>query len=350
MQSNPPPEFTLLMTCVGGELAAQAVLLMKRSQRFRIRVVGVDASVDSVGRYFVDSFHVVPRGDAPNYVEEIARVAGSTGTQLILPASDEEAIALAGRRSLVERDGCKLACTDVETIRTMASKAATYRWLERHGFAVPRWHVVGSVPDLESRLAALLSEFGEAVVKPSEARGGRGAIVVRSDIQGAQPQPGTREIHADPHTFRTQMLSDYAQHLPAIVMQRLREPVHDLDLLGWQGRPLRVVPRRRLDSRRPNEGHVFVGNEELLILGRKLIAELRLSWLYDCDVMYDGSGTPYVVEMNPRPSGSVSVTATAGVPLFDDLVALARGEDVPEHQLPLGRVVVPYRALHTSSA
>ena len=345
MPLSRPAEFTVLATCIGGELAPQSVLLMQQSRRHRIRVVGVDASADAPGRHLVDEFHVVPRGDDPGYVEAVARIARQAKVDLVLPLSDEEAVALAGARGAIEEGSRRLACTDVETIRVMASKEKTYRWLAAHGFAVPEWTVVDDARDLEGRIDDILGRRGEVVVKPSEARGGRGAVVIRRDISGVQRLPGMREIHADPRSFRTELLADYAQHLPAIVMQRLAEPVHDVDLLGWQGKPLRVIPRRRLDSMRPNEGHTVLDSKLLDAIGRRLIQELRLNWLYDCDAMFDAAGTPYVVEINPRPSGSVGVSVTAGVPLFDDLVSLAKGEPVADVDVPFGRVVVPYRAL-----
>ena len=350
MPSNNSPAFTILMTCIGGELAAQSILLMRGSTRHRIRVVGVDASPSPAARRLVDEFHVVPRGTDPAYVPAIARIAKATGANLVLPSSDEEAVALSTGRAAVEHQGCQLACTDATTIQMLTSKAATYAWLKTKGIATPVWDVAQTASDVERMLKPLLAQRGSAVVKPSEARGGRGAVVVRSDITGIHPQEGTREIHADPHSFLTKLLPDYAENFPAIVMQRLMEPVHDLDMLGWRGKPIRVVARRRLDSLRPNEGHQLIGSPALTALGTHLISALNLSWLYDCDVMHDEAGVPYVVEINPRPSGSVAVSVTAGVPLFDDMVSLALGQPVEALEIPTGQIVVPYRGLHVGTA
>ena len=337
--------FTLLLTCVGGELSSQVILSLKQSTRYRVRIVGIDSSPHATARHFVDAFHVVPAGTAPNYVDAVRDVVRRETVNLLLPTSDEEALALADDRDAIESLGCQLACTDAKVIRMLSSKSETYAWLDSRGIATPEWHVVHTLKDLTARADAMLAKLGEAVVKPSQTRGGRGAVVIRTDIDGIHPVAGTREIHADPRSFREQLLPVYGEHLPAVVMQRLLEPVHDLDMLAWRGRPLRVIPRRRLDSARPNEGHEIVHRPELIELGRTLIAGLGLSWLYDCDVMYDSAGTPFVVEINPRPSGSVAVTAAAGVPIFEDLIALALGQEVDEIEPPFGRIVVPYRAL-----
>jgi predicted ATP-grasp superfamily ATP-dependent carboligase len=96
----------------------------------------------------------------------------------------------------------------------------------------------------------------------------------------------------------------------------------------------------------PNDGHILIGDETLINLGERLIEIFQLSWLYDCDVMYDSQGRPCVIEVNPRQSGSISVSIAAGIPIFDDLISLAIGEIVDRSkELPVKCRVVPYKSL-----
>ncbi|MEW5728908.1 MAG: ATP-grasp domain-containing protein [Pseudomonadota bacterium] len=335
--------FTLLMTCVGGELAPQMIRMLKDSTRHRVRVVGVDTRADAAGRHFADHFVVVPRGDAPGYVDVIAGLVARHGVDLVLPTSDEEAMALARGRDRIEKDGCRLACTDTATLEIVNDKAACYRKLAELGIAVPRWREVHDMDGLRAAVAAFEALGTDFVVKPTALRGGRGVCVVTRSVTGVQSISGGRELHMDPASFRASHLDGFADVLPAIVMDRLVDPVHDLDMLAWKGRALRVVPRRRVDSVLPNEGHTIVDNPDLLELGRRLIEGLGLSWLYDCDIMYDCEGRPMILEINPRPSGSVAATIAAGVPLLDDMISLCKGEPLPEVASPAGRVVVPYK-------
>ena len=61
--------------------------------------------------------------------------------------------------------------------------------------------------------------------------------------------------------------------------------------------------------------------------------------------MYDQTGRPIVIEINPRPSGSYAMTMEAGVPLLDDLISLAKGEPIPDIDMPIGQLIVPFRSL-----
>ena len=86
-------------------------------------------------------------------------------------------------------------------------------------------------------------------------------------------------------------------------MSKLKEPVYDLDMLDWKGRTLRVIPRKQFNSAVPNDGHIIVKDHNLIELGKKIISKFKLSWLYDCDIMYDQNNIPQILEINPRPSG-----------------------------------------------
>ena len=337
--------FTILLTCVGGEMSPQMIRSLKSSGRHDVTVLGVDTQAEATGRHFADAFATVPAGTATDYVDVIAELVARHGVDLVLPCSDEEALSLARHRGKVEDQGCRLACIDVDVLEIFADKAATHERLHELGLPVPAWQRADSLEAIRAAVASMLAEHGEAVVKPASARGGRGVCVIRSDLSGARPCAGARETHMDRGTFDRDYVETFSDALPAIVMQRLSSPVYDIDMLAWQGRPIRVVPRRRVNSALPNEGHTIVEDEVLMDLGRRIIENFSLSWLYDCDVMRDADGRPYVIEINPRPSGSIAATVAAGAPLLDDLISLARDLPLPDVEIPFGRVVIPYKAI-----
>ncbi len=80
----------------------------------------------------------------------------------------------------------------------------------------------------------------------------------------------------------------------------------------------------------------------LLDLAERITAALKLSWLYDYDLMTNKRGEAVPIEINPRPSGSIAAAILAGVPFYDDLIALANGKSVAEIKLPSDVAVIPY--------
>ena len=108
-------------------------------------------------------------------------------------------------------------------------------------------------------------------------------------------------------------------------MERLSAPAYDIDVLARDGKVLRAMPRRRLNPAGiPFTGGVLTPTKPLLTLARAhhrgIQAVLALRLRRD-----DRSARqrPVPIEINPRPSGSIAAAILAGVPFYDDLIALA---------------------------
>lgn len=339
--------FRLLLTSVGGAMSPLTIRTLQASDRHSVRVIGVDQSGDAIGRHFADDFARVPAGSDPGYVDALLTVADRYGADLILPCSDEEALALAAALPRVEAAGHRLACAPEATLRCMSDKSAAFRLLGDHGLPVPQWRTADRPEDVADAVEAVAAACGgEFAVKPVRSRGGRNVYVARADMDGAQACNDGRETHCDPTTFRRRFLDEVARMAPVTVMERLCPPAWDIDVLTWQGRVLRSAPRRRINPAGiPFKGGIVEADARLTALAERITEVLNLSWLYDYDIMSDTNGDPRVIELNPRPSGSIAAATAAGVPLLDDLVSLAMGQDLPAMAPPPTRTVLPYTAV-----
>ena len=56
---------------------------------------------------------------------------------------------------------------------------------------------------------------------------------------------------------------------------------------------------------------------------------MKLDGLHDIDLMTNSDGEPCVIEVNPRYSGSIAASLTAGVPLIDIAIFSMLGEVIP---------------------
>ena len=337
--------FTILVTCVGGDLGPQLMQQLKLNSRHNLKVIGVDADLNATGKFFCDEFSVVPHGDSSNYVAEINKLILLHNIDLVIPTSDEEAISLTSSREKIEINGCKLACVDSTTIEILSDKAKTYQFLKDKGVHVPVTKIIKDYDTLRVNVEEMYKDFGSFVLKPSVARGGRGVYIVSSLFKGIQYFDNKREIHCDFETFNSKLIGNLKDDFPLILMEKLNEPVIDIDLLAWKGVAKRIVSRKRVNSAVPNDGHIIIMDKSLRELANKLIEIFQLSWLYDCDVMYDSKGNPCVLELNPRQSGSISVSIAAGIPMLDDLISLAKGEPIEQIRLPVNKRVIPYKSL-----
>ena len=134
-----------------------------------------------------------------------------------------------------------------------------------------------------------------------------------------------REIHIPTKKLTDKYFSMYEKKFfPLVISERLNEPTFDLDMLGFKGKSIRVVSRKRLNPAEPNAGHIVKRISKLVNIGKKVIKKFNLSWLFDCDLMIDKKGNYKIIEINPRMSGSSVVSIEAGYPLFDDLISISR--------------------------
>ena len=337
---------TLMLTATGGVYSAQTVIQAQACARHNVRVVAVDAGDGGAARHVADVFAKVPPGNNPEYTDSICDIIQREKVNLVVPCSDEEALALGAARQKVEAAGATLACTKAETLAVFADKMKTYKALDDAGIAVADWRYVETTDAFETAFDELLASHGEVAVRPAVSRGGRDVFVIRQDLDEVESYLGGYELHMNLKTFQDEYLQRCLKKLPLIVAERLVTPAYDADILAWQGSAIHVVPRRRLDHTGNSQGYVILDHLEIIDIGRRLAELFNLSWLYDVDLMCDKAGRACVVEINPRPSGSFSMPIAAGVPILDDLISLYRGESVQAFPVPNAKKVIPYNGLY----
>lgn len=337
--------YTVILTSVGMEMMSDLILRLRHSEIHDLKVVAVDRRADSWGRYFADEFFSVDAWEPEAFADAVLDLAETRKADLVLPLVDEDVLALAPHAGRFAAIGCRLACNRSELVGAMTDKIQAYELMTHLGLPVPDWRAADTREHLLSAVEQMYGLYGEVVVKPASGQSSRGVSVVSGAVRGAQEYLGSREVHMDYDTFMMRFVDVYDSLFPVVVMKRLREPVHDLDILAWQGEAVRQVARRRRNTALPNEGHEILASGILEDLGRDIAEKLNLSWLIDCDVMFDENDAPCILELNPRPSYSVVVALAAGVPLLDEMISLARGMEVAPLSKPVSRLVLPFRTM-----
>lgn len=336
----------ILLTSVGGELSPNVILSAKNDKYLDITVIGTDLNPKALGKYFCDYFYKVPRPNKKKYIKKIAQICRTHKIDLVLPTSDEEALILSKYRNLIEVNNTKLACTDFKTIKIFNNKIYTYQKLNKLGFNKTDYIIIKNKFELSKKLKKILELYNEIICKPANSRGGRNVFLISKKIKGYKFFNEAREILTDVESFNLKFKKNLSSSYPLILMKKLKEPVYDIDMLAWKGNAIAVVPRKRFNSSVPNDGHTIVYDKKLIDMGKKIISEFNLSWLYDCDVMFDRNGNPHLLEINPRPSGSFAVSIAAGIPYIRYLIYLSKGIKIPKIKVNFNQRIVPYKNLY----
>ena len=339
--------YTIAITSIGGGLGTHLAKMLKKSRHKDLRVLGINQSKKTTAKVFLDAYEQVPSGKNRSYFKKIKKIIRKYKVKLIIPGSDEEALTLSKNIFEIKKNNCQLASVSYETLKIFSNKISTYKYLQLSKIPVPKFITAKNFDELMFKLKEIKDK--NFVIKPSISRGGRNVLVVRSDIKKKIEINNGRELHVPFKQFSAKILTQYKGKFPLVIMERLYAPTYDLDMLAHAGKPLRIVPRKRLNSAEPNEGHTIIYNKKLVGIGKKIISIFQLSWLYDCDFMLDKNGKFKVIEINPRISGSAVVSMEAGVPLIDDLISVARSKKIPKIKMPYGKIVYPYVGLVSST-
>ena len=281
-------------------------------------------------------------GKDTNYILKIINLTKKEKINLVLPTSDEEALVLAKNKKLFNKNNIHLACINYKELRILNNKQKTYTVLKEKGFNVAEWHNLASFEDFREKVEYYDKVYKKFVVKPKEGRGSRNIYIVSNENK-------KNKYLGLNYLSKKELFDKIGKNIKFsefIIMQKLNDPVVDIDLLGWKGKPLSVIPRQRINPVLPNMGHKILDDKKLLILGQKLIKSFNLSWLYDCDLMFNNKKEPVVIEINPRQSGSISVSIAAGYEIFKNLLKLhSKGKIIKEKKIH-SITIIPYKSLN----
>jgi carbamoyl-phosphate synthase large subunit len=154
------------VTGVGGGVG-QAVIHSLRLSSLSPHLLGLDASLWSVGLYQCDEARLVPGADDPTYAEALVAILAEHAIDALIPGTDTELPTLSDLRGRLAAQGCRTVVSSPEFVRIARDKLVCSKALGVAG--IPFAHTV-SAPKFAS--ACTEGSF-PAILKP---RGGSGSV------------------------------------------------------------------------------------------------------------------------------------------------------------------------------
>ena len=287
----------VLVTAAGGSGAVDVVRSLRAAGRYR--VVAADVAEYSAGFAFADARYVVPMGADPAFEGAAREILRRERPAFVVSSVDEEIPVF--HRLAAEADGTRVLTPRPEFCRLAHDKWECTRALEEAGVPVPRTYLAGDVP----------GDVYPAVVKPRTGRGSRGVAYPESPAELAEylrTAPGVP--------------SDY------IVQQRIAGAEYTVSAVVALGGPLlAVVPKEVLVKKGITHAAVTRDVPAIDEVCRRIQERLRADGPFNVQLMLSPDGVPYVFEVNPRFSTTVSLTMGAGVDEVDAIIRHAEGRD-----------------------
>jgi carbamoyl-phosphate synthase large subunit len=303
----------ILLTCVGG-LVAPGVIDSLRQLREVSRIIGTDLFEGAIGFHMADKGYVVPKGDSTEYIHVISDIIEREAVDVVIPFSDEEVVTLSRYKESFEAKGVAILCSPYEITSIAIDKGSMLTFLQEQGVPVPRF----CLPRKTAELAEAAKELGypskPVVVKPRLGRGGRGFKILQEEVDVLSSR--------DSQVMKLEWYVDAVQQhepLEVILMEYLPGDDYSVDVLADNGRPLFIVPRRRIKSiLGPSQvGEVF-WNQEIVDLVKLVVKIFGFNSNVNIQLKYSGRPNiaPNVYEINPRVSGTIVAGTAAGIDLL----------------------------------
>jgi carbamoyl-phosphate synthase large subunit len=332
----------LLITCVGGATMTSLIRCLRGSDNFNYILIGVDSISAGNANGLLDSYYKVPRGNHSEYVEKLLEIALKEKVEFILPGSDEEAISISRKIGMFNNVGIEAIVSSIDVLELISNKMETYKLLSNHDIKTPEYEVINSVEELKLALNKYRYPKNTVISKPSNGRGGRGLYVFEGmDTPPSWLGSGKREVRVGKDHITDDLLKEIAQG-ECLVMPMLTTPAYDVDVMAIKGDVEAIVVRKRINpSGIPFQGNIILCNKAIEKYCIGIAKILNLDGLHDIDLMTDDEGNACIIEVNPRPSGSLAATLIAGVPMIDIAILSLLKQKIPSVNIEDGITVLP---------
>jgi carbamoyl-phosphate synthase large subunit len=285
-------------------------------------VVAADAASHAPALQEADASVIVPKVDAPDYVDALLSVCAAHRIGMVLPLNDLELPVLAAAAPRFERAGIQAIVSSVGVIETGFDKWRTARIVEDSGLRAPLTYL--DLASAERALADGILRF-PVVVKP---RWGTASLAIElahdlEELRLARALVSRRIMRS----FLASVSQTDLERC-VLVQEMLRGDEYGLDIVNdLQGRYVTTFVKRKLLMRAgETDRAVTVDRPDLMAVGATIGARFGHVANMDCDCFVTDEG-PVVLEINPRFGGGYPFSHAAGANLPAALLAWATGAD-----------------------
>ncbi|MFD1685887.1 ATP-grasp domain-containing protein [Halobellus litoreus] len=295
----------VLTTAAGSDIGVGAIQSLEQAGH---NVVAVDMDSYSAGLYIADDAATVPPATHDDWPNAMSAIVQQYDVDVVIPLIDPELSELSRLREAL-CDTVPILTPRIQLVSSLQDKFEACKLLSKKGLPVPETCLASDAAHLSP------SDFPR-FVKPRVAHGSRGTYLAHS--------------MTDVEDFVEE--SQYPMD-DMLIQQYIEGTEYTSNVTVTQENELLSIVTKEVPIKRGNTiWGVTRNSPPIKNLCEDVYESLDPSGPLNVQQILAEDGTPYILEINPRFSGSSCLTVEAGVNEFDLLVRAALGEEVNRSQ------------------
>jgi carbamoyl-phosphate synthase large subunit len=320
----------VIVTACGAPGGPGIIKALRQVKERGIRIIGTDVRPIASGLLLSDEAYVVPHGQSKLYISAMSKLVEKTRADVILPLSSLELLPLS--KNIEAFNGTKVIVNKEKTLEIALNKKKCYDYLKTRNIPVPNYIAVQDFEELKEAAYALGYPENPVCFKPPISKGQRGFRILRRDtdlkklLLETKPNNTVTTLESV-----SSILSKGFEEL--LVMEYLSGPEYSVDSLVKNGESLIIVPRKRVETKLGiSSVGVVERNEQVTQIVRKINEIFKFDYNINVQLKYSADGTPKLVEINPRVSGTICLSSMAGpnLPYLAIKLALRENFSIPK--------------------
>lgn len=271
----------------------------KENMNIKGNFIGVDIDELAPALNFVDKKYIVPRLNSSEFIPTIIDICKKENIALIIPTIDTELEVYSKNKALIEKEtNTKVMVSDIDVISKVRDKIATYNFLKREGFDVPR---LITEQDIDNKNYTF-----PLFIKPLDGSSSINAFKIQNEkelmfFKDYVPNPMIQEF-ADGQEYCVDVFSDFDSNI------------------------ITTVPKLRLAHR---SGEItkskIVKDREIIELSKRLVEVLKPKGEINFDCIKTKDSIK-IIEINGRFAGGAPISFKAGANSPENLYKILLGE------------------------
>jgi carbamoyl-phosphate synthase large subunit len=302
-------DLTVLVTSAGNPGFVGALKGLRRNGERNIKIIAADCSSDAYGRLLADDFCIIPKASDPDYVPEIQWIIRRKKIDAVIPLSTPESIVLSERKGDLQ---ALAMVSDAPQVRHSSNKfLLSFQAKQKIGID-PIDYAICSFKNIGGYASYLGYPKKVLCVKPIDGYGSRGFIILDDNANTINQY--YNEKFTNRMSLKQFLCLFPGEDKEILIMKYVRGYEYTVDLLMRDQKVISGCVRRRDKVVGGISNQAIVVNRPDIIAWCSKIAEwFKLNYCIGVQLMEDGDGKLWPLEVNPRLQGTTILSIAAGL-------------------------------------